>query len=108
MPPGFNAQGFDLGRSDVRADMAVMMAVVMAVLGRLFGDLGEWRRAADGFLRADVRQGGAGCCGERREASATRTALGILELFVVVVPGARRVRLVPIGLGGPGSSSLVR
>lgn len=54
-----------------------------------FGDLGEWRRAADGFLRARmcVRAAPDAAVNDA-EASATRTALGILELFVVVVPGA--------------------
>ena len=72
------------------------------------GDLGEWRRAADGFLRARmcVRAAPDAAVNDA-EASATRTALGILELFVVVVPGARRVRVgIPDRSGGPGSSNL--
>ena len=54
-----------------------------------FGDLGEWRRAADGFLRARmcVRAAPDAAVNDA-EASATRTALVILESFVVVVPGA--------------------
>ena len=76
-----------------------------------FGDLGEWRRAADGFLRARmcVRAAPDAAVNDA-EASATRTALVILESFVVVVPGAAEgdgpsSSESPTGLGGLESAA---
>ena len=70
-----------------------------------FGDLGEWRRAADGFLRARmcVRAAPDAAVNDA-EASATRTALVILESFVVVVPGAAEDDGLPPVVGIPDRS----